>query len=377
MPEPTPASSPAAAPDPAPGNRLAFRWAVIGAVLILAVSAGFAFGRLTGRSTAGPGTATDPAVASGSSGDHAHGSAASAGSEPATAHAHGAPANGTGTDGTGTGTNGTGTNGTGTNGTGTGGTAADRVAAGGTAGDGSGGHGPAVGGLAVSAAGLTLVPQSTTFRAGVRQPLRFHIAGSAGAPITTFAVVHDKPLHLIVVRRDLSGYRHLHPSMAADGTWSVELTLPAAGTWRAYADFTAIVGGRQIPVTLGVDLTVPGDYRPVPLPAADDRAATRDLSVRQAGAPRVGVTQPLLFHVDTAAGTPAPVEPYLGAYGHLIMLREGDLGYVHVHPEPQLVDGAVKFWVAAPGPGRYRMFLDVQVAGTVHTAGFTATVPAG
>jgi hypothetical protein len=327
---------------------------VFGAVLILALSAGFAFGRLTGRSTAPPGT--DPAAASGPvSEDHAHGPVPAAASDPATAHAHGAPADGT---------------------------AADRGAADGAAGNGPAGNGPAAdgtpaGGLAVSAAGMTLVPQSTTFRAGVQQPLRFHIAGSAGAPITTFAVVHDKPLHLIVVRRDLSGYRHLHPSMAPDGTWSIDLNLPAAGTWRAYADFTAIVGGRQTAVTLGVDLTVPGDYRPVPLPAAADRATTGEFSVRQAGAPRVGVTQPLLFHVVTAASTPAPVEPYLGAYGHLVMLREGDLGYVHVHPESQLVDGAVKFWVAAPGPGRYRMFLDVQVAGTVHTVGFTTTVRAG
>jgi hypothetical protein len=50
------------------------------------------------------------------------------------------------------------------------------------------------------------------------------------------------------------------------------------------------------------------------------------------------------------------------------------VGYVHVHPEPQLVEGAVKFWLAAPGPGRYRMFFDFQVAGKVHTAAFTAVV---
>jgi hypothetical protein len=58
----------------------------------------------------------------------------------------------------------------------------------------------------------------------------------------------------------------------------------------------------------------------------------------------------------------------------LVVLREGDVGYVHVHPEEQVVDGKVKFWLAAPGPGRYRMFFDFQVAGKVHTAGWTAIV---
>ena len=42
--------------------------------------------------------------------------------------------------------------------------------------------------------------------------------------------------------------------------------------------------------------------------------------------------------------------------------------------KPQLADGAVKFWLAAPGPGRYRMFFDFQVAGQVHTAAFTVVV---
>ena len=56
------------------------------------------------------------------------------------------------------------------------------------------------------------------------------------------------------------------------------------------------------------------------------------------------------------------------------MLRQDDLAYLHIHPEPGLVDGAAKFWVAAPSTGTYRMFLNFQVDGVVHTAGFTVVV---
>jgi hypothetical protein len=56
------------------------------------------------------------------------------------------------------------------------------------------------------------------------------------------------------------------------------------------------------------------------------------------------------------------------------VVREGDLGYVHVHPEAELVDGAVKFWLTAPSAGRYRGFFDFQVAGEVHTAEYTLDV---
>ena len=44
-------------------------------------------------------------------------------------------------------------------------------------------------------------------------------------------------MHLIVVRRDLTGFQHLHPTMTSTGTWNVGLTLPAAGSYRVFADF--------------------------------------------------------------------------------------------------------------------------------------------
>lgn len=231
-----------------------------------------------------------------------------------------------------------------------------------------------VGGLAITSAGLTLVPGSATFPAGRRQPYTFRITAGGGAPVTTYAVVHDKPLHLVVIRRDLTGFQHLHPTMAPDGTWSVDLALAGPGSYRVIADFTAIIGGRQTPATLGVDLTAAGDFAPVPLPAPVTQATTEGFTISYGGTPRTGVTQPLLMTVTGADGKPAALEPYLGAFGHLVVLRDGDVGYVHVHPEPQPSDGAVKFWLAAPGPGRYRMFFDFQVAGKVHTAAFTAIV---
>jgi hypothetical protein len=253
-----------------------------------------------------------------------------------------------------------------------------------TATDGTGGHAhgsgaaaagnATVSGLALSDAAFRLEAESTTFRAGRAQPLRFQILDALRRPVTGFTVQHEKPLHLIVARRDLSGFQHLHPTMAPDGTWSVSLTLPTAGVWRAYADFTATAAdGTSAAAVLGVDLTVPGDYRPAPLPPPAPQAVAADYQVRYEGRPRVAAVQPLLFRV-TRAGVPVQVEPYLGAYGHLVVLRQGDLGYVHAHAEPELAGGAMKFWFTAPSPGRYRMFLDFQAAGAVHTAEFTLAV---
>ncbi|MDW5324713.1 hypothetical protein [Plantactinospora sp. KLBMP9567] len=319
-----PAGDPAGSAESAVPDRGTVRLALTVGGLVLALLAGFGLGRMDGGGTPAAGGGGQPAAGAT---DHSH--------PPGTGpheHPTGAP--------------------------------------GGPAG------GAEPGGLSVSASGYTLVPTGTTLTAGRAQDFRFQVRGPDRQPVTGYAVVHEKPLHMIVIRRDLGGYQHLHPTMAMDGTWSVPLTLPAPGVWRAYADFTALDGsGGQLPLTLGVDLVVAGDYAPRPLPAAAREATVDGFTVTYEGTPQVGASQPLLFRVFSGGNPVAALEPYLGAYGHLVVLREGDLGYVHVHPEPELVGGAVKFWLAAPSSGRYRMYFDFQVAGAVHTAEFTLTVP--
>ncbi|MDG9675835.1 copper resistance protein CopC [Micromonospora sp. DH14] len=242
-------------------------------------------------------------------------------------------------------------------------------------GDGSTGETLATG-TTVSANGYTLQPLERSQPPGVRADYRFRIVGTDRQAATRFAVVHDKPLHMIVVGRDLSGYQHLHPTMAPDGTWSVPLTLARPGGYRLYADFSVTApSGAQIPLVLGVDHTVPGAHTPVALPPAQAEATAGPYTVAMNGTPTVGVTAPMQFQVSADTTVPAQLERYLGAYGHLVVVREGDLGYVHVHPEPELVDGTVKFWLTAPSSGRYRAFFDFQTAGKVHTAEYTINVP--
>ncbi|MBM0239502.1 hypothetical protein JNW88_24395 [Micromonospora sp. ATA32] len=225
------------------------------------------------------------------------------------------------------------------------------------------------GGLLVSDRGYTLEP--LTAPAG---QFAFRITGPDGRPVTRYDVAHDKLMHLIVARRDLSGFRHVHPELAADGTWRVTSPLAGPGVWRAFADFTP-TGGE--PLTLGVDVTVPGALEARPLPAPAASATVDGYTVTLAGAPQPGRTAELTLTVSRNGVPVTDLQPYLGAYGHLVALRQGDLAYLHVHPDGAPGDGrtpagpGVTFFAEVPSAGTYRLFLDFRHGDAVHTAEFT------
>ena len=230
----------------------------------------------------------------------------------------------------------------------------------------------APGGLAVAADGYALELARTTQPAGTPSTLAFTVTGPDGEPSTEFTPSHEKDLHLIVVRRDLTGYQHLHPTRDAQGTWTVPLTLAEPGPHKVFADFTP--AGRDRPLTLAADLTAPGPYVPEPLPEPAHATSVDGYDVTLDGHLVAGTSSPLTLTVQRDGRPVTDLEPYLGAYGHLVALREGDLAYLHVHPHGEPSAGPdVEFAADVPSAATYRLFLDFSHAGVVRTAELTAT----
>ncbi|MFI5673593.1 hypothetical protein [Streptomyces cellulosae] len=232
------------------------------------------------------------------------------------------------------------------------------------------------GGLQISENGYTLDLKTPRVTAGNLSDLRFVVRDDSGRAVTAYQREHDKELHLIVASRDLLTYRHLHPTRAADGTWSTPAELPRAGGYRVFADFTPARKNASN-LTLGADLAASGPYAPRPLPAPRATARIHGYEVRLDGALRPGETGELKLTVTRDGKPVTDLQPYLGAYGHLVALRSGDLAYLHVHPNGEPGDGAtepgpeISFTATAPSSGSYRLFLDFKHAGKVHTAAFT------
>ncbi|WP_378740546.1 hypothetical protein [Nocardia brasiliensis] len=237
------------------------------------------------------------------------------------------------------------------------------------------GHGGGLpGGLLITQDGYTLQLTEPITETG-EIDFRFRILGPDGKPVTDYTAIHDRALHLIVVQRELTGFWHVHPQLDADGTWVVRLNLPAAGAYRVFTDIAPRALGKTI--TLGADLAVAGRYAPRPAPQAARTALVDGYEVTLDGELVPGAGRLLTLTVSKDGAPVTDLQPYLAAYGHLVILRAGDLAYAHVHPNGEPGDGVtapgpdVTFHTAVPGPGMYRLFLDFKHGDVVRTAAFT------
>jgi hypothetical protein len=232
-------------------------------------------------------------------------------------------------------------------------------------------HGREPGGLAVASQGYVLRPRTTRFTAGEFENFRFTVFTDSGQPVTDFAKRGDRRMNLVVVRRDMSGYQHLYPTMDPEGTWTVPLQLEKPGSYRAFAEF--LPGTVTTPVTLGVDLEVAGLVEPGPISKVSKIAEVDGYTVIRTGDLLAGSVSRIGMHVMRGTMPVTDLDPFLGEAGRLVILREGDLAYLHVRPVAgPRQDTAIDFDVDVPSAGYYRMFLEFQHHGQVRTVEFTA-----
>jgi Cu+-exporting ATPase len=165
---------------------------------------------------------------------------------------------------------------------------------------------------------------------------------STGDPVGDLVRTHQVWMHLIVTRADLGTFAHLHPERTGeDGVFTVDVTFPTAGTYALHTEVRR--EGQLSDVIDDQELTVAGEVPPaVPLPADDVREATVDgVRITLAGDAHVDdVSDFTLTFADAATGAPVDdLAPYLGAAGHVVVLREDGTRFGHHHAETFDDDG--------------------------------------
>jgi len=231
--------------------------------------------------------------------------------------------------------------------------------------------------------GYTLEPLALPTQRGGDVPVAFRILDPGGSPVTGYATVQAKPLHMYVAREDLSLFQHVHPRLV-DDTWRATVDVPDGGVYRLYVEFTP--AGRAAilhPTVLGVRFIITGDTSYVPLPAAAAAVRAGPYTVRRLdGTARQahGTPAPLRLQVLDGDGRPVTtLQPYLGAFAHISAFDVFTQAMTHVHavaaPDgPPPADGVLAFHTVWSSPGAQRVFVEFQVGGTVQLAAFTVVV---
>jgi hypothetical protein len=203
--------------------------------------------------------------------------------------------------------------------------------------------------------------------------LRFLVRDpKTGGPVRQFTVVHAKLFHLFLVSRDLEFFAHEHPIPQADGSFCLEITLPKPGIYRLLADYYPKGGTPQLtPKTLITrGYTVPV-AKPIRIPAPDlSPKRARNISVEvttEPAQPVAGKNTRLVFHISPKDG----LEPYLGAWAHLLAASHDLIDTIHAHPT--LADGGpdMQFDLVLPREATYRVWAQFQRKGVVNTVAFT------
>ncbi|MFG2133043.1 hypothetical protein ACGFNV_35350 [Streptomyces sp. NPDC048751] len=234
-------------------------------------------------------------------------------------------------------------------------------------------------GLSDTKDGYRLTSKDATLLSGKQAAYRFSVTGPDGRPVTGFALDQTKRMHLL--RHPLRPDRlPAHPpTMAADGTWSADLASLAPGSWRMFASFTPAAGaGKGEDFVLSRTLTVPGNATKAPLPAPAASTQVDGYTVTLKGEPMAGMAHPLTVSIAKDGKPVTDLQSYLDTYAHLTAFHEGDAAFAHLHPTTEVTGDRggpdLNFHAELPASGNWRLFLQFQTGGTLHTAALTLRV---
>ena len=215
---------------------------------------------------------------------------------------------------------------------------------------------------------LEVTTSPALLRPGEPAALTFRVLNpTTNRPVRHFELVHEKLMHLFIVSENLEFFLHDHPVPRDDGSFQINVTLPYGGMYRLLADFYPTGSVPQLAVST---LFVAGGGQPAKLSPAPSKAANLTASLRmEPDEPFAGLEAKLFFKLDPADG----LEPYLGAWGHMLVASADLIDLLHLHP---FLDTrpVIQFNVIFPRVGLYRVWTQFQRSGIVNTTVFTIPV---
>lgn len=220
-------------------------------------------------------------------------------------------------------------------------------------------------------------------RSGEMADLQFTVRETkTKAIVKDFDIAHTKLAHLLLVSKDLSWFAHEHPEQQPDGSFTHKQAFPFGGEFYTFLDVAPRGAGSQI---LMGSVKVAGSVQaPVALVSSGTTNTVDGIKATIKGTTNVpiGKSLPITFQLtDTKTGDAiTDLEPYLGAFGHLMIIHADGQTVVHSHPAEdeagiaQSKRGIVAFNARFPKSGIYKAWGQFQRGGKVVTIPFVISV---
>ncbi len=208
-----------------------------------------------------------------------------------------------------------------------------------------------------------------------REPLTMKFvvkSPDSGKPVDKFELIHERLFHLFLISEDLSFFAHEHPQPQPDGSFTFSTKLPAGGVYRVLCDFYPT---GNTPQMIAKTIVLPGTRTKVAMDEDTVPKSSENLLVTlttEPSHPIAGQKTMLFFELSPADG----LEPYLGAWGHLLAASADLIDLMHSHPAWEEGGPKIQFNVIFPRPGVHRLWAQFQRRGVVNTVAFNVRVAA-
>ncbi|MGV2939818.1 hypothetical protein AB5I83_09525 [Mesobacillus sp. LC4] len=201
------------------------------------------------------------------------------------------------------------------------------------------------------------------------------IKDASGKAFESFTTVHEKEMHLLAIKKDLSVFQHLHPDYLGKGRFQIKTTFPQAGRYKLYADFLPEGANQQLATH---ELVVTGHEANDEIEADKVLRKTVDDLEIELILPSAKVDEPvkLIFELRDQVGEPVTdLEPYLGSAGHVVIVSEDMSEFLHVHPADENTKGPkVEYMTSFPREGLFKIWGQFKHKGKLYTVSFVIGV---
>ena len=196
---------------------------------------------------------------------------------------------------------------------------------------------------------LEVTQSPELLRPGDTATLTFRILNPATRrQVSHFELVHEKLMHLFIVSENLEFFAHVHPVLQPDGSFVLKQRLPDGGMLPGCLQISI----RPVPChsLQWILSSFPGTCKPSALTPSlgPSKSVNLTASLRlDPPTPLAGLGTKMFFTLKPGEG----LQPYLGAWGHMLVASADLIDMIHLHPFIANGSPDVQFNITFPARG--------------------------